>query len=142
MAAIIDRGGNYRFLPKELRDFHAQKELVKKIYEDTDYENMPLDNFYKIGWTQFHVNMIDVFLYNMALRGYALKKDDRFKEIGLLDARRSRGYEVPTEQLPAMEMIEKAERLTDHIDAVTISEKNIKKQCLQIIIDLLESNNK
>ena len=73
-----DKNNNYRFLPKEFRDWHNQKELVKDIYKEVDYQNLEMDDHYKIGTPTFHINMVDIFLYQMALRGYTLQSDKRF----------------------------------------------------------------
>lgn len=76
---IVDKNGEYKFLPKKFRDFHKQKNLFKSIYDEVDYDKKFEDaKYYKITWTTFHVNVINVFLYQMALRGYTLQKDNRF----------------------------------------------------------------
>ena len=77
---MYDNNGEYRFLPKQFRDFHEQKALFKDIYVKTDYENLEINDFHKIGWTTMHINTIDVFLFQMALKGYTLQRDKRFKE--------------------------------------------------------------
>jgi len=78
---MMDKNGNYRFLPKQYRDFHNQKDLFKDIYYKTDYKNLDIPLPDKINWVQMHINTVDVFLYQMALRGYTLKKDSRFIKI-------------------------------------------------------------
>jgi len=76
---IRDNNDNYRFLPKIFRDFHDQKDLFKDIYKVIDWGEIDRPEHYNIPWTVMHVNCIDVFLFQMALRGYTLQKDDRFK---------------------------------------------------------------
>lgn len=77
---MYDRDNNYAFLPKKFRDFHQQKDLFKDIYKVVDYDNRDIDQSYKINWIQMHTNVVDVFLFQMAKRGYVLKKDTRFME--------------------------------------------------------------
>lgn len=74
---MYDANDNYRFLPKIFRDWHDQKRLFKDIYNEVDLSKR--SEHYNITWTQMHTNTIDVFLYQMAMRGYTLQKDDRFK---------------------------------------------------------------
>lgn len=70
---IYNNDDEYSFLPKNYRNFYKQKELIKDLYLNFDFEN--IDENLKINWTSFHTNMIDIFLYQMALRGYCLKKN-------------------------------------------------------------------
>lgn len=78
MKNMYDKNNNYKFLPKEFRDFHNQKDLVRDIYKQVDYPKLEMDDYYKIGSVTFHINMVDIFLYQMALRGYTLQRDKRF----------------------------------------------------------------
>lgn len=55
------------YLPKELRDFHDQKDIFKTI------GNRKLDQI-EIDWISGQVYTIDHFLWFMALHGYELKK--------------------------------------------------------------------
>ena len=76
---IADKNGEYKFLPKKFRDFHKQKDLFKSIYSEVNYDKkFEGAEYYKITWTALHINVIDVFLYQMALRGYTLQKNNRF----------------------------------------------------------------
>ena len=69
---ISNGNGDYKFLPLEFRDFHHQKDLFKEIFQQYDYHNK-IEESLQIPWTVFHVNVTDIFLYQMALRGYSLK---------------------------------------------------------------------
>ena len=146
MRNILDNEGNYRFLPKRIRDFHDQKELFKAIYADTDYNNIKFDSFYKIGWTQMMVNIMDVFLYNMALRGFTLQRDDRFKEIGLYEFREENPDSSITPQTynngleQELAYMKLAREKCDHIEAMSLQETNIKVQCMNVIIDMIREN--
>jgi hypothetical protein len=63
----------YLFLPKWLRDFHAQKDLFKTIHESVDISKaMPYDE--RVNWTVAMCYVIDVFLWFMARHGYTLQK--------------------------------------------------------------------
>ncbi len=73
-----DNKGNYRFLPKNFRDFDDQEDLFKSIYKETDYKNREVKDYYKVPYPVLHTNVVDVFLFQMALRGYTLQRDDRF----------------------------------------------------------------
>ncbi len=60
--------GNY--LPKQMRDFHDQKDLFKSmhhLYQDNPHNTMP-------NWVDGHKYIIDWFLWFMASRGYTLQK--------------------------------------------------------------------
>jgi hypothetical protein len=59
---------NGRYLPRELRDFHDQKDLFKTI------EHVSGVGKQKISWIDAHIFTIDIFLWFMARRGYLLKK--------------------------------------------------------------------
>jgi len=61
------------YLPKELRDFHDQKDLFKAIGD----RDVRVHNFLPpeiINWCQGQVYTIDHFLYFMAIHGYELRK--------------------------------------------------------------------
>ncbi len=71
---IYDYNENYSFLPLQYRDFHNQKDLFKKLYTDDKKFLNKIEEDKRISWTVLHVNTTDIFLYQMALRGYSLKK--------------------------------------------------------------------
>lgn len=85
MKNLYDRNGNYAFLPTELRDFHEQKDLFKDMYpyyKDWIKESVPeymATNIKNISWCDLQILMTDFLLYQMAQRGYVLKKCDKFK---------------------------------------------------------------
>ena len=65
------RAGGY--LPKFMRDFHAQKDVFKTIadhYAKRD-ETRPHE---AVDWVRAHIYTIDLFLWWMALHGYTLQK--------------------------------------------------------------------
>lgn len=69
------------YLPKFLRDFHAQKRIFKRISANVDSRikrdkedkgyNPYLDGY---NWCMFHVLVIDFFLWFMGMHGYTLQK--------------------------------------------------------------------
>lgn len=62
-----------KHLPPFLRDFHSQKDVFKTLWC-----NMDLSGFSKeiraLGWIDFHVLIIDIFLWWMAKRGWTLQR--------------------------------------------------------------------
>lgn len=60
------------YLPKPLRDFHAQKNLFKVMHESIQEPLNPLIK--RPSWVEGHVYVIDVFLWYMARRGYTLQR--------------------------------------------------------------------
>ncbi len=69
------------YLPKQMRDFHDQKDLFKSMHflYQVDEESDPVP-----FWTKGHVYVIDWFLWFMASRGYTLQKT-RKKNVDFLD---------------------------------------------------------
>lgn len=60
-------------LPPFLRDFHDQKDLFKTIWGRMDLSNFP-EVIRELGWMNFHMVIIDIFLWWMAKRGYTLQR--------------------------------------------------------------------
>lgn len=59
------------YLPKEIQDFHDQKELFKEIQQEKTPNN----------WVDNHIYTIDYFLYYMAkVKGYKLQKIRKHKK--------------------------------------------------------------
>jgi hypothetical protein len=69
------------YLPKDLRDFHNQKEFFKSIYDCFGRWNkkVPSQNIKNLSWVDLHILTTDFILFQLAQEGYVLKKDDRFK---------------------------------------------------------------
>lgn len=63
------RSGEY--LPKNIRDFHDQKNLFKSMHF-LQQDNEGADK--NPSWVQGHIYIIDYFLWFMASRGYTLQK--------------------------------------------------------------------
>lgn len=60
------------YLPRFMRDFHAQKDLFKTIHESTNFENQ--EYVKDISWIEGHCYVIDIFLWFMARHGYTLQR--------------------------------------------------------------------
>ena len=56
-----------KYLPKDMRDFHDQKDIFKTIGNRKP-------NYDEINWRDGHTYAIDHFLWFMALHGYELRK--------------------------------------------------------------------
>ena len=69
------------YLPKDLRDFHNQKEFFKIIQDRFNRWNkkVPSQNIKNLSWVDLHILATDFILFQLAQEGYVLKKDDRFK---------------------------------------------------------------
>ena len=71
------------YLPEPLRDFHDQKRLFKRVWENVENKKRQADKegrmhyFGAMDWLQAHVFVIDFFLWFMALHGYTLQKSRR-----------------------------------------------------------------
>jgi hypothetical protein len=79
MANINDFMNSGKYLPKFMRDFHAQKRLFKSIDEMVDRAKERDKKLHRYGseypnWIMAHVYVIDIFLWYMALHGYTLQK--------------------------------------------------------------------
>lgn len=65
---------NRKYLPKNLRDHHAQKQLFKCIHSTVDMsksvQNPP-------NWIDAQSYVIEVFLWYMAKRGYTLQRCEK-----------------------------------------------------------------
>lgn len=61
------------YLPSFLRDFHNQKSLFKIIWCRTNLSSFPKE-IQTLGWVNFHILIIDLFLWWMAKRGYTLQR--------------------------------------------------------------------
>ena len=69
------------YLPKFLRDFHAQKDIFKWLWRKTDADKN--DTFNGMNWISAHIFAIDYFLWFMAKHGYTLqpvRKDFEFRD--------------------------------------------------------------
>jgi hypothetical protein len=62
---------DFRYLPKELRDFHDQKDLFKRIQETVTEKD---DELQELNWVMAHIYTIDRFLWFMAAHGYTLQR--------------------------------------------------------------------
>lgn len=62
-----------KHLPRFLRDFHNQKDLFKTIWGRTNLSKFPKE-IQDFGWINFHILIIDLFLWWMAKRGYTLQR--------------------------------------------------------------------
>jgi len=62
-----------KHLPPFLRDFHGQKDLFKTIWGRTNLSSFPKE-VQNLGWVNFHILIIDLFLWWMAKRGYTLQR--------------------------------------------------------------------
>ena len=71
------------YLPKFMRDFHDQKRIFKRIDElvanrrERCIKEHGRDLYPLPGWVTCHIYVIDVFLWYMAINGYALQKTHR-----------------------------------------------------------------
>ena len=63
-----------RYLPKEFRDFHAQKDLFKTIHEIYALDASQAKAVEQLSWIGAHIYVIDFFLWFMAKRGYTLQR--------------------------------------------------------------------
>lgn len=62
----------YKFLPKEFRDFHDQKDLFKAVHARVDVK---ANEYIKdLSFMQGQMYVIDIFLWFMARHGYTLQK--------------------------------------------------------------------
>lgn len=61
-----------RHLPKQLRDFHQQKELFKAI--ELAYGQAKFPGGQTLSWTSAHIYALDHFLWFLAAHGYTLQK--------------------------------------------------------------------
>jgi hypothetical protein len=70
MMKMSDILNECRYMPKEFRDFHDQKDLFKLIFTRI---RKP-EEIKHISWVDAHIYTVDVFLWFMAKRGYTLQK--------------------------------------------------------------------
>lgn len=84
--SLYTKNGEYAFLPKDLRDFHNQKELFKKLtnnYPDW-VKNVPKymsENLINLSWVDMQILTFDYLLFQLAQYGYVLSKSDKFKVV-------------------------------------------------------------
>lgn len=82
---LLHKIGEYQHLPREFRDFHAQKDLFKSFYEwfrprveklkkRHSGGDITLSEFDSMTWMGAHVFTIDHLLYWLALHGYRLQR--------------------------------------------------------------------
>lgn len=87
---------NVEYLPRELRDFHDQKDLFKRIQhlvaksESHDLEGL--------NWVMAHIYTIDMFLWFMAAHGYTLQRSRKKFEFADLQATMEEFREQKMEQ--------------------------------------------
>ena len=75
MSALSQFLKSGKYLPKQLRDFHDQKEVFKTIHELVGHEIITRAGTQKpIDWITAQIYTVDVFLWFMAKRGYTLQK--------------------------------------------------------------------
>ena len=71
---------NAKYLPEEFRDWHDQKDLFKSIspvlkgYLELHKDSTTLKDILKMTWMELQCVVIDVFLWEMAKKGYVLKR--------------------------------------------------------------------
>lgn len=75
--------GNY--LPRFMRDFHAQKRLFKAIHSHyaTRFKESDLSG---LNWIMAHIYVIDLFLWFMALHGYTMQRSRAKEEFYDIDS--------------------------------------------------------
>jgi hypothetical protein len=76
MSADVDawlKSGEY--LPKPLRDFHAQKDVFKAIHQTINVSGHEYAK--SVDWVSGQCYVIDIFLWWMARRGYTLQRTRR-----------------------------------------------------------------
>lgn len=73
------------YLPKNLRDFHVQKDLFKRVHEllRNESEHSELKD---LNWVMAHIYTIDKFLWFMAAHGYTLQRSRQRVDFCDLDA--------------------------------------------------------
>lgn len=62
-----------KYLPPFLRDFHDQKDVFKTLWGGMDLSKFPKE-IQALGWINFHILIIDLFLWWMAKRGWTLQR--------------------------------------------------------------------
>lgn len=62
-----------KHLPSFLRDFHNQKDVCKTLWCCMDKSSFPKE-IQTLGWVNFHIIIIDIFLWWMAKRGWTLQR--------------------------------------------------------------------
>lgn len=62
-----------KHLPPFLRDFHNQKDVFKTLWGVMDKSGLPKE-IQTLGWVNFHIIIIDIFLWWMAKRGWTLQR--------------------------------------------------------------------
>lgn len=62
-----------KHLPPFLRDFHNQKDVFKTLWCYMDKSSFPKE-IQTLGWVNFHIIIIDIFLWWMAKRGWTLQR--------------------------------------------------------------------
>lgn len=69
---ILEFLQSHKYLPKELRDFHDQKDLFKVMHRlyGGEFDN----NGEKVSWVTGQCYVIDWFLWFMASRGFTLQR--------------------------------------------------------------------
>ncbi|WP_291455605.1 hypothetical protein [Cupriavidus sp.] len=60
------------YLPRDLRDFHNQKDLFKAMHDTVSVDSHSIAGH--IDWVQGQCYVIDVFLWFMAQHGYTLQR--------------------------------------------------------------------
>lgn len=72
---MYDSNDNYKFLPKIYRDFSDQGYLFKDLYNNINYKET-IKKEIAIPLNKFHVNCMDIFLFQLALHGYTLQSNN------------------------------------------------------------------
>lgn len=73
-----------KHLPRELRDFHAQKDLFRAMHDLVDMQGN--ERAKTVDWVTGHCYVLDVFLWFMARRGYTLQRTRKHGEFRDLEA--------------------------------------------------------
>ena len=77
-----------KHLPSELRDFHAQKAIFKRVWRmvTKSREKHPdrTDYLRDMDWMAGHIFVIDFFLWFMALHGWTLQRS-RVRDVNFYD---------------------------------------------------------
>lgn len=63
-----------KHLPKIMRDFHAQKDLIRTLFEELEAANKAPQDF---NWVEGHCYLMDWVLWYLARNGFILRRSSR-----------------------------------------------------------------